>query len=97
VDFEARNKVLILIAQLISVCLSSELVFCQHIVFVFFFIFLFLRSLHEAYKINSQQGGRVYILFYFSILSIIIKITYVSGNSYDAEYVPEPEAICLQG
>ena len=93
-DFEARNKVLILIAQLISVCLSSELVFCQHIVFVFF---LFLRSLHEAYKINSQQGGRVYILFYFSILSIIIKITYVSGNSYDAEYVPEPEAICLQG
>jgi hypothetical protein len=36
VDVKARNKVIVLIAQPISVCLPIELVFCKYIIFSFF-------------------------------------------------------------
>jgi len=77
VDVDARNKVLILIAQLIAVCLPSELVVCQHIIFSFFLLFFFLRSLHEAYKINSQRGGRVYMC------SAILKVRFAAKGFAD--------------
>ena len=78
-DVDARNKVLILIAQLIAVCLPSELVVCQHIIFSFLLLlfFFFLRSLHEAYKINSQRGGRVYMC------SAILKVRFAAKGFAD--------------
>jgi hypothetical protein len=48
VDVKARNKILILIAQLISVCLPSEMVFCKHVIFssfLFYFFAFFARSI----------------------------------------------------
>lgn len=76
-DVKARNKVLILIAQLISVCLPSEMVFCKHGVFSSF-LFYFLRPLHEAYKINSQRVGRVYMC------SAILQIRFAAKGFADS-------------